>query len=106
MNFPKDEDGEVLELLYKSGVDFNQKHVVDFFVAVPNQKLGEELLIQLKGKEFDCELEQDEETKEWTCFCSKEMFLKYDEIIEVQKRLDELSKPYGGYTDGWATFGD
>ncbi|MET1180513.1 hypothetical protein ABG775_21480 [Peribacillus simplex] len=25
----------------------------------------------------------------------------YDDIIDIQKRLNGLSKPYGGQTDGW-----
>ena len=27
MRFPKDEDGQTLELLYKNGIDFNKKHL-------------------------------------------------------------------------------
>lgn len=36
MKFPKDEDGQVLNMLYKQGVDFNKKHIVDFFIAIPD----------------------------------------------------------------------
>ncbi len=41
MKFPKDEDGQVLNMLYKQGVDFNKKHIVDFFIAIPDQDNGE-----------------------------------------------------------------
>lgn len=34
MKFPK--DGQVLNMLYKQGVDFNKKHIVDFFIAIPD----------------------------------------------------------------------
>lgn len=70
-------------------------------VAVPDKKKGKALLETLRRVGFTCELEQDEETEEWTCYCFITMLLNYEEIIDIQKRLDELSKPYDGYTDGW-----
>jgi hypothetical protein len=99
--FPKDEDGQVLKMLYKKGVDFNKPQDVDFFVAVPDKMSGDTVLKILSDNGFNCELEQDDESKEWTCYCIKKMLLKYEAIIDIQKRLDELSKPYGGYSDGW-----
>jgi hypothetical protein len=101
MKFPNDEDGQVLKMLYKEGVDFKEPQNVDFFVAVPDKSSGEAVLKALRDEEFSCELEQDDETGEWTCFCFIQMLLNYDDIIDIQKLLDELSKPYGGYSDGW-----
>jgi hypothetical protein len=34
------------------------------------------------------------------------MFLNHEDIIDIQKRIDELSKPYDGYTDGWGVMVD
>lgn len=99
--FPNDADGQVLKMLYKQGVDFKKPHNVDFVVAVPDQKSGEAVLEILRTDEYNCELEQDDETKEWTCYCYIKMLLNYEDIIDVQKRLDELSKPHDGFIDGW-----
>ncbi|WP_416144561.1 ribonuclease E inhibitor RraB [Planococcus koreensis] len=99
--FPNDEDGQVLKNLYKQGVDFKEPQNLDFVVAVPDQKIGIAVLETLRSDGFTCELEQDEETEEWTCYCFVTMLLNYEEIIDIQKRLDELSKPYDGYTEGW-----
>lgn len=99
--FPKDEDGQVLKMLYKQGVDFKEPQNVNFVVAVPNKKNGKAVLETLRSDGFTCELEQDEETEEWTCYCYIKMLLSYEEIIDIQKRLDELSKPFDGYTEGW-----
>lgn len=100
--FPNDEDGQVLKMLYKEGLDFKELHNVDFFVAVPDKKSGESVLKALGDNGFNCELEQDEESKEWTCYCFVEMLLIHEDIVNIQKQLDELSKPYDGYSDGWA----
>ncbi len=57
MKFPKDEDGQVLKMLYKKGVNFSQLHEVDFFIAVPNQECGEKVLSEVKKLGLTCELQ-------------------------------------------------
>lgn len=104
--FPNDEDGQVLKMLYKNGVDFKKPQDVDFFVAVPDKKSGEAVLKALSDEGFHCELEQDEETEDWTCYCFVKMLLIHEEIVNIQKRLDELSEPFGGYSDGWGVMVD
>lgn len=106
VKFPKDEDGQVLKMLYKRGVNFNQLHEVDFFIAVPNQDCGEKVLSEVKKLGLTCELQYEEEFEEWTCICSKEMLLNYEDIVEIQNDLNELSRGLGGYVDGWGTFAE
>jgi hypothetical protein len=106
MKFPNDGDGEALQSLYKDGINFKKQQTVEFFVAVPDQTTGEKLSNVLKGEGFNCFLDQDDETDEWACCCSKRMLLNYNELINIQKKLDDLSKPYGGYSDGWGIFVD
>jgi hypothetical protein len=89
---------------YKDGLDFKKQHSVDFFVAVPDKAAGEKLSKVLKEEGFNCFLEQDDETEEWACCCSKRMLLKYNDLIQIQNKLNNLSKPHGGYTDGWGVF--
>lgn len=99
--FPNDADGQVLKMLAKQGVDFKQPQSVEFVVVVPDKQRGEAVLDTLTSEGFTCELEYDEEMEEWTCYCFKTMLLTHEEIIDTQKRLDDLSKPYDGYTEGW-----
>jgi hypothetical protein len=106
IKFPNDPDGEALQSLYKDGVNFKKPQSVEFFVVVPDQVTGEILSKVHKDKGYNCFLEQDDETDEWACSCSKKMVLKYNQIIKVQKELDNLSKPIGGYSDGWGVFVD
>ena len=104
MKFPKDEDGQVLNMLYKQGIDFNIKHIVDFFIAIPDQGNGEKIIGRLQELGLNCELDYNEEFEDWTCTCSKEMFLIYEDIVEMQKELNKLGEEFGGYTDGWGAF--
>ena len=106
MKFPNDADGDALRSLYKDGVNFNKPQSVEFFVAVPDKTIGEKLSQVLKGEGFNCFLDQDDETEEWACCCSKRMLLNYNELIKIQNNLNNLSKPHGGYSDGWGVFVD
>jgi hypothetical protein len=106
MKFPNDADGQALQSLFKDGVNFKKPQSVEFFVAVPDQATGEKLSQVLKGEGYNCFLEQDDETDEWACSCSKRMLLDYNQIMKIQKELDNLSKPYGGSSDGWGVFVD
>jgi hypothetical protein len=106
MKFPNDADGDALRSLYKEGLDFKKQQSVEFFVAVPDQTTGEKLTQVLKEEGFNCFLDQDDETDEWACCCSKRMLLNYNEIIKIQNNLNNLSKPHGGYSDGWGVFVD
>lgn len=105
-NFPNDADGDALRSLYKEGLDFKKQHSVEFFVAVPDKNSGETLINVLKDEGFNCFLEQDDETDEWACCCSKKMMLDYNKIVEIQNSLDHISKSYGGSSDGWGVFVD
>jgi hypothetical protein len=104
MKFPNDADGDALHSLYKDGLDLKKQHSVDFFVAVPDKATGEVLSQVLKDEGFNCFLDQDDETEEWACCCSKRMLLNYNELIKIQNKLNNLSKPHGGYSDGWGVF--
>jgi hypothetical protein len=106
MKFPNDADGDALQSLYKDGVNFKKQQSVEFFVAVPDKVTGEKLSQVLKLEGFNCFLEQDDETEEWACCCSKRMLLNYNELINIQNKLNNLSKSHGGYSDGWGVFVD
>lgn len=102
MKFPSDEDGQVLKMLYNRGVNFEEPQNVELFVAVPNEESGISVKKTLENEGFSCELAQDEDSNEWTCYCYVSMILLYDDIIDIQKRLELIAQPYGGYSDGWA----
>ncbi|PLS16207.1 ribonuclease E inhibitor RraB [Bacillus sp. M6-12] len=106
MKFPNDEDGKVLSMLFNEGINFKKPQLVDFFVAVPDKKSGEKVLEAMKVEGLHGEVIQDDETDEWMCYCSRKMMLTHKEIVNIQKRLDDLSKPFNGHSDGWGMLTD
>jgi hypothetical protein len=79
---------------------------IDFFVTVPDRRAGEVVarLAELSG--YRTEVVHDAEDDAWDCYCTKAMLPTYDGVVEAQRELDELSRPFGGRSDGWGTPGN
>lgn len=103
--FPNDADGDALRRV-ASNSDLAKPMKIDFMVAVPSRNAAELIASRVGTHGYTPSVEQDQETKEWTCYCTKEMVATYEGIIAAQDELDALSRDLGGYTDGWGTFGN
>ena len=61
--------------------------------------------VEFDDGEDDEDLEE-EITEPWTCTCQKTLILSYENVMSAQAELDEISRPLGGYSDGWGTMGN
>ena len=105
-SIPNDEDGISLLNLREHGSDLSKPMEIDFFVAVPNPEVGELIKPLIEKLGFKCSLEQDEETSDWTLYCFIFVVPAYSTIIDIQKRLNEVSNPHGAKSDGWGSYGN
>jgi regulator of RNase E activity RraB len=111
--YPNDADGDALRRVASMGADLSRPMDIDFFVAVPDRQVGEQVarLAALRGYQTKViedghEEGDDEQGDTWTCYCTKAMLATYDNVVEAQRELDELSRAFGGHSDGWGTFGN
>lgn len=102
---PNDADGDALRNLQADGFDLTKPMEIDFPVAAPTEAACKAIAAAAESAGFTTTC-VEEEDHEWTCWCTKIMAPQYKDIIAVQKQLDELSIPHGGYSDGWGTFGE
>jgi hypothetical protein len=115
-DFPNDEDGSVLNILAKQGLDMNASIEIEFAVYAPNEKCADLIATAMNKSGFEAEVDFDEgeldegeemteENKEfwpsWSVYYVVSMIPSYDEIVAIQKNLDGIAKPLGGYSDGW-----
>ena len=104
--FPEDETGNALREFQRNGFDLSQPMDIDFFVAVPSKVSGEKVALKVQSLGFQASVEQDEETREWTCYCTKRIVPDYHEIVSIENDLMSISKPFGGYSDGFGSYGN
>jgi regulator of RNase E activity RraB len=103
---PNDETGEALREILKNGSDLTRPMEIDFFVAVPSKKTGNQVALKAKALGFKISVEQDDETGDWTCYCTKTLIPEYSKVVKIEKQLSSISKVYGGYSDGFGSYGN
>jgi hypothetical protein len=104
--FPDDADGDALGRVAESGADLTKPMVIDFAVAVPDESTGRAIELKTIEIGYKTTVDQDSESSDWTCYCSKAMFATYEDVINCQLELDKIAVAYGGFADGWGTFGN
>jgi regulator of RNase E activity RraB len=104
--FPDDETGDALKQFQQNGFDLTKPLEIDFFIAIPSKVMGEKVAMEVKKLGYEVSVEQDNDTGEWTCYCTKRMVPFYNDIIRVEEELNGIAKTYGGYADGFGSYGN
>ncbi len=86
---------------------------IDFAVAVPNESVGRSIAERVCALGYEAKVVFDpgedsavDDPPSWTCYCMRNMVPTHDAVTAAQAELNELSQPYGGYCDGWGSFGN
>lgn len=104
--FPDDDTGNALALFQQNGFDLSKPMTIDFFVAVSSRKTGEKVAMEAEKLGFTVSVEQDQVSKEWTCYCAKTLIPEYSIVVKIEEQLNNIAKVYGGYSDGFGSYGN
>ena len=106
-SLPSDADGDALRRIAEDGSDISKPMLINFHVAVPDERSAQALAEVVSELGYHVELYESAEcTLPFTCECSTRMLATYDGVMAIQEELAALSKPFGGIPDGWGTFGN
>ena len=103
---PKDSDGDALRSIIACGSDITKEMEIDFAIDVPDKETGMAFTKVTEQLGFQTDIHQDEDSKRWTCYCTRTMISTYEAVIEIQKELEKLGAPFNAKTDGWGSFGN
>jgi regulator of RNase E activity RraB len=104
-SYPDDDDGDALRRIAGES-DMSRPMTIDFMVVVPDERAGRAVAEAAVALGYTTAVSQDDDSGDWTCYCSRSMLATYAGVIEAQAELDQVAAPYRGYTDGWGTFGN
>jgi hypothetical protein len=100
---PNDSDGDALRRLIATGSDLSKEMEVDFAMDVPDRETGLAFAAVAAPLGFRTDVDRDDPTGRWTCYCSRKMVASYDAIVSIQQTLEQMGRPYDAKPDGWGS---
>jgi hypothetical protein len=103
---PNDATSDTLNQFSQNGFDLNKVMEIEFFIVIPDEILGLKMATEIESIGFNTSVEYDAETNEWTCYCGVNLIPQYLVIVGIEKKLMSKAKEYGGYLDGFGSYGN
>jgi hypothetical protein len=103
MQFPDDENGEVLRRMQAHGADLTYPRNLDFTVVFPDQQSAENFVKEMNasGHTASAAFTQTRDQFPWDVLAVKHMIPAHTNITEFESFLESHAAVYGGQNDGW-----
>ncbi|WP_109488600.1 ribonuclease E inhibitor RraB [Occallatibacter savannae] len=103
MDFPSDENAEVLRRMEAAGDDLTLSRNIDFTVVFPDQAAAQKFAARIRDLGFvaSVELTQTAEDHPWDVVVVKNMTPSREGIGDFENLLESVAVPLGGRNDGW-----
>ena len=97
-----EQDARVIELLRRNGSDFSKRHLVDYFLVVPNEAGAKAVAAQLEQTGYSIrEVGVQAKGRMWEVHAQRFQLIQLEAMQATTTTLTELAKKLGGYYDGW-----
>jgi hypothetical protein len=106
VNYPDDDNGDVLRRLQATGDDLTVPRNIDFIVAFPDEDAAERFAMHFREQGYKVSVEFAETVKElpWDVVVVKHMQPSHQEIGDFENALQRVAETLGGRNDGWGCF--
>ena len=103
MEFPSDENGDVLRRMEAAGDDLSQSRNIDFTIVFPDESAAKEFAGRIRDLGFvaSVELTQTAVDLPWDVVVVKNMTPSHEGIEDFENLLESVAVPLGGRNDGW-----
>ena len=103
MQFPEDDNGQMLAAMADAGIDLTKSIEVDFFLVFDDQRDAESALEALSQTDIQGELELnfDEENTKWEVIVCLQMVPEYAALVGKETELNSFAQEFDGISDGW-----
>tara|TARA_R110002126_G_scaffold22656_6_gene80506 strand:- start:1108 stop:1494 length:387 start_codon:yes stop_codon:yes gene_type:complete len=103
MQFPEDDNGQMLAAMADAGIDLTKSIEVDFFLVFDDQRDAESALEALSQTDMQGEIELnfDEENTKWEVIVCLQMVPEYAALVGKETELNSFAQEFDGISDGW-----
>ncbi|MGH7241967.1 MAG: ribonuclease E inhibitor RraB [Phycisphaerales bacterium] len=106
IDLPHDADGDALRRLVAAGSDLSKPMEIEFCMAVPDEQSGRAFAAVAIGFGFRADIDKDDDSGDWTCYCTKTMLASHAAILLIQQELAMAGARFGASIDGWGSYGN
>lgn len=100
-SWPGNVDGDVFRRMQRDGFDFTREHTIDFNVDFEDWPPPNGALDKLRTEYPALRVIQPDSHGRGYVLIEIRRCLDYDFVMEMQRRLTESMKPFGGWCDSW-----
>jgi hypothetical protein len=104
VDFPDDENGNVLRSLIKRGDPLTEPREINFHFLFPTRSQAIGFIEILPDKALRHEISWYAEREVWQITVVKHMIPTHQEITELENHLIDKAHPLDGVADGWGCF--
>ncbi len=101
LEFPADENGDVLRQMQDGGDDLTQPRVVDFCFVFPERKQALAFAEILDDRALEICISYYEEREMWETIVKHHMIPTHEDITALETGLTAHAESVGGEPDGW-----
>ncbi|CAM4257464.1 ribonuclease E inhibitor RraB [Pseudoalteromonas byunsanensis] len=103
MQFPDDDNGQLLAEMAEAGIDLTQFHTVDFFILFEQKPQAESFIKAISDDELapHTQLQQCKDTGVWEVITSVKMVPEHQLLSQTEQYLESIANGHEGYGDGW-----
>jgi Regulator of ribonuclease activity B len=101
MEFPYDENGDVLRQLCEAGMDMSAEHDIDFWHLFDDQEDAEEMVRRVGTMGIQARTRENRKSSGWDVQCIVSMVPTHAAITQMERKLAEIADDCGGHPQGW-----
>lgn len=103
MQFPDDDNGQLLAEMAEAGIDLAVMHSVDFFILFEQKEQAQNFIKAIEADELapKTQLQQCKDTGVWEVLTTVEMVPEHSILSTTEQYLESIANGHEGYGDGW-----
>jgi hypothetical protein len=101
LQFPDDENGDVLRRMHDGGDDLSQPRMMDFCFAFPERRQALAFAEIVDDRDLEVCISYYEEREMWQAIVQRHMVPTHRDITALERRLSAQAESVGGEPDGW-----
>tara|TARA_B100001057_G_scaffold32216_1_gene29251 strand:- start:1955 stop:2329 length:375 start_codon:yes stop_codon:yes gene_type:complete len=103
MQFPDDDNGQLLAEIAAAGVDLSKMHQIDFFILFEQQAYAEKFAKEIISDALvqSANVEKCKDTGVWEVITHVQMVPEHTLLGQAEQYLESIANSYNGYGDGW-----